>query len=256
MTSQWAPYPDLTYRRGGFLIITTIGLFGLVIASPDPARYFRALLIISGVVMTINVLGLVLLPSLSFGPDGAATGLYSHKNRAGQFTLVSYLIWLVAALVNRDIRHRLIYLAGAVVWLGFLVLTESKTSLGIAVTAPFAVVLALQILRAEGLVRIAMVSLLLGLVGLLWFWVLGAGISGEDIALLAFGDLTFTGRTALWEYLWGEVANHPIKGFGYGSFWHTGLRSSPINFANGWVAISGQAHNGYLDLLRRCPYLC
>ncbi|MHA1563880.1 MAG: O-antigen ligase family protein [Alphaproteobacteria bacterium] len=205
--------------------------------------------------MTINVLGLVLAPSLSMSADGAATGLFSHKNRAGQFTLVSYLIWLVAAFVNRDIRHRLIFLGGAMVWFGFLVLTQSKTSLAIAAVAPFAMVVALRILHAEGLVRVAMVSLLLGLAGVTWFWLLGAGITTEDIALLAFGDLTFTGRTGLWEYLWQEVANHPIKGFGYGSFWHTGLRSSPINFAEGWVAVAGQAHNGYLDLVVQTGFI-
>ncbi len=255
LTSQWAPYPDLTYRRAGFLFVTTVGLFGLVLASPDPARFFRTLLLISGLVMMVNVAGLVLAPGLSIGPDGAAKGLFPHKNTAGQFALVAFLIWLVAALVNRDLRRRVVFLLGALAWFGFLILTQSKTSIGIAVVAPVAMVIALQILHAEGLVRVAMITLLIGLIGAGWYWLLGAGISTEDVALLTFGDLTFTGRTDLWEYLWREVANNPVKGFGYGSFWHTGLRSSPINFADGWVANAGQAHNGYLDLIVQTGFI-
>ncbi len=255
LTSQWAPYPDLTYRRSGFLLVTTVALFGLAIASPDPARFFRMLILVSGLVMTINVLGTLVLPGLSIGPDGAVTGMHSHKNSAGQIALVSYLAWLVAAVMNRDLRWRAIFLLGAVVWFGFLVLTQSKTSLGIAVLAPFGMLITLQVLKTEGLVRIAFVAMLVGVAAVAWVLMLGAGLTGGEVAVLAVGDLTFTGRTDLWEYLWNEIANHPARGFGYGSFWHTGFRYSPINFASGWVATAGQAHNGYLDLILQTGFI-
>lgn len=248
LSSQWAPYPDLTYRRGGFLIITTIALFGLALATPEPARFLRVLVVISGFVMIINVVGVVALPGLSIGPDGAVTGLHPHKNSAGQISLVSYLIWLVAAIGSRDLRWRAAFGLGALLWFGFLILTQSKTSIGVGVLAPFALLVALNVLKTEGLVRVAVVSMLIGLAGAIWFIILGIGLTGTDLGLLAFGDLTFTGRTNLWEYLWDEIGNHPVAGFGYGSFWHTGLRSSPIDFASGWVATTGQAHNGYLDI--------
>jgi len=255
LSSQWAPYPDLTYRRGGFLVIMAIALFGMALAAPDAKKFLGTLLVISGLVMTINVVGVIVVPGLAIGPDGAFVGLHPHKNSAGQIALVSYLTWLVAAIGNRDLRWRVFFGLGALVWFGFLIMTQSKTSIGVGLLAPAALVLALNVMRTEGLVRVAVVSILIGLAGAIWVSILGAGLSGSDLALLAFGDLTFTGRTDLWEYLWNEIGNSPVVGVGYGSFWYTGLRSSPIDFATGWAARAGQAHNGYLDLVLQTGFI-
>lgn len=253
-TILWAPYPDLSTRRVGVLFTVAMVGLGLALTCKSPTAFFRTMVLLSGAIMALNIFGLIALPGLAFD-DGAAVGMHSHKNTAGQATLVAFMVWLVAAVITRDLRWRYIYGAGSLVWLGFLVLTQSKTSLGIAVVTPFVMLGAYSVARTQGPVRLALIAAMVAGFTLVWSLFLGAGTTVEDFLLLIFGDLTFTGRTALWEYLWGEVHNHPLIGFGYGSFWHTGLRLSPINFAEGWVAVAGQAHNGYLDLIIQTGYI-
>ncbi len=254
LTILWAPYPDLSSRRVGILFTVAAVGMGLALTCKSPVSFFRTMVLLTGVIMTLNVFSLVALPGLAITESGVI-GMHSHKNVAGQTTLVAFIVWFVAAATTRDLRWKAIFGGGALVWFGFLVLTQSKTSLGIAVLTPFVMLGAYAVARTQGLVRMCLIALMVAGFALVWSTFLGLGITVEKFLLLVFRDLTFTGRTALWEFLWGEVANQPLLGLGYGSFWHTGLRLSPINFATGWAAIAGQAHNGYLDLIVQTGYV-
>ncbi len=255
MTILWAPYKDLSIRRVGVLFTVAMVGLGLALTCRDPVRYFKTMVLLSGAVMSINVIGLIILPGLSMAGD-AVVGMHPHKNTAGQVALVSYIVWFVAAGTARDLRWRIIFGVGTVVWFGFLVLTQSKTSLGIAVLTPFVMAAIYAIARAQGLVRFVFVALLVAGITAVWTGLLGIGITSiAKLMQLVFSDLTFTGRTALWEFLWSQANSRPLSGLGYGSFWDTGLRFSPINFADGWAAVAGQAHNGYLDLIVQVGYV-
>ena len=74
----------------------------------------------------------------------------------------------------------------------------------------------------------------------------------ETIVVDTLGkDLTFTGRTPLWQLLWErKIKSHFWLGYGYESFWQPwrGI-DNPANdvvFANGWRAT--HAHNGFVEL--------
>lgn len=60
-------------------------------------------------------------------------------------------------------------------------------------------------------------------------------------------DATFTGRTDVWRYAIGKLAEHPFLGYGFGAFWSTeSVRSGTDNSA-AWVAAAAHAHNGFVD---------
>jgi exopolysaccharide production protein ExoQ len=61
-------------------------------------------------------------------------------------------------------------------------------------------------------------------------------------------DLTFTGRTHLWEDILREVADHWVIGSGFQGFW---VLDNPELLAlyDIYIWLPNQAHNGYLDIL-------
>ena len=63
-------------------------------------------------------------------------------------------------------------------------------------------------------------------------------------------DMTFTGRTDIWDIMFEHIRRHPWVGTGYGAYW-TGTEQGTPSFE--FVARLGfdpaSAHNGYLDVL-------
>jgi exopolysaccharide production protein ExoQ len=69
-----------------------------------------------------------------------------------------------------------------------------------------------------------------------------------DILLNNIGkDLTFTGRTFIWEYALEFISERPVLGFGYEAFWPT--QNGMILNLYGLFWDVPHAHNGFLDLL-------
>jgi O-antigen ligase len=63
-------------------------------------------------------------------------------------------------------------------------------------------------------------------------------------------ELTFTGRTALWAFMGEHIAQRPLTGYGFASFWGTEhVLLADLPFDREWD-IRGivHGHNGYLDL--------
>ncbi len=250
----WADYPDLALRRGGRLLIVALTGFGLALMMPNPARFMRLMLIVTGAVMAINILGTLALPHIAIG-DSGVRGMHSHKNTAGQVTLVAVLAWLVAASVLQDLRMKVLALLATALWVGFLVLTQSKTALGVMAIVPLLLLAGNLVMRAGRLAGWMLAALMAaGSLGI-WAVFLALGWGFDDIGLFLFDDLTFTGRTSLWSFVTSEIKESPLLGVGYGSFWQTGLRFSVLEFTNEWFANASQSHNGYLDLILQIGYI-
>lgn len=75
-------------------------------------------------------------------------------------------------------------------------------------------------------------------------FLLGGGLL-EWVTQLSGRDMTFTGRTYIWEAVREEAAKSPILGTGYGAFW-IGSRLDRLH-ARYLVDDIYQAHNGYLE---------
>ncbi len=254
LSFMWADHPDLAVRRSVRLAIVAVTGFGLALTMPDPKKFMPLMLVVTGIVLTINVLGSVALPHIAVSESGYR-GMHSHKNTAGQVTLVAVLAWMVAAAIVRDVRARMLVTLGAVAWAGFLVLTQSKTSLGAAAIVPLALIAGNMVMRAERLPGRALAALFFSILMALWFAMLALGLDWTDFALFFFDDLTFTGRTSLWSFISTEIRESPWLGVGYGSFWQTGLRFSPLEYTREWFNNASQSHNGYLDLILHLGFI-
>mgnify|MGYP006137444093 CR=1 FL=1 len=84
----------------------------------------------------------------------------------------------------------------------------------------------------------------------------GAGHDAQNAALLGpIGmltgkDLTFTGRTDIWDILVEHIKLNPYLGTGYGAYWTGPVAGSLSNeFMLRLHFYPGSAHNGYLEIL-------
>jgi O-antigen ligase len=154
---------------------------------------------------------------------------------------------LCALCLTADGRRarRLLY-GVAVVALGFLVLTGSRTALGSTVAAllvlgalriPPLRLVSLGLVAATGL---AVVFLLVDESKIVQAVLLNRPAEDEESSIS-----TLTGRTLLWRQFGSQVADRPLLGYGYGGFW-TPARIMEIADAEGWVIT--HPHSSYLDL--------
>ena len=140
----------------------------------------------------------------------------------------------------------------------FMVNTGSKTTAGLVPASILVVVLPSLIgmrLMTPLLFALAMVGTALATLGIVFIEPL------KQLAAEHFPDLTYTGRTTLWEFAGEMIAKRPWTGYGYDSFWGTPMLSTSTDqpFDRAWD-IRGivHGHNGYLDIavIMGIPALC
>ena len=76
----------------------------------------------------------------------------------------------------------------------------------------------------------------------------------NHLSYLLYGDLTFTGRTIIWDFMESEIARRPLLGWGYQSFWLVPGSPSIVE-APGWVNTMPEGHNGYYDTTVEMGYI-
>ncbi len=250
-TTLWSAHPPLTLRR----LIADLLVFALLVAAVTTARSWRLLVYpiatAAAVVILADIAAMAVVPHLAFGPLGAM-GIHTNKNLAGVITLVALLLIGGSFFARRSLRIRALLVPLLLAGVVFLVLTKSKTSLGLfLVVAACFPALYLVINRwsaAPAIVPVALVSVL----ALAIATAAASGIPASAVAELVFGDATLTRRTELWAYLQSNIANHPFLGSGWGAFWDTGAEVNPINAPpQSWVLPATEintAHSGYIDI--------
>lgn len=234
----WSPVPDLAARRvlaGGL-----VGALALLCASLPPRSLVGVLLGVTGGVMAANLLGALFVPGLAFDHEGHLEGLHPQKNVAGYACAVSSLIWLSVGLSRRNSW----LVAGGLAWGAALVLTGSRTSLGMFAAAAALIPVFLAGLRRgfdRGLFALVLVAVAVGM---------APAVYAATVVLSGtFGDVTFTGRTEIWSFVWRKAMEAPLTGFGYGSFWAVGDKAPALREASEQVARYTEAHNGFLDVM-------
>jgi exopolysaccharide production protein ExoQ len=177
-------------------------------------------------------------------------GYFAGKNYLGEFATAAILLSLHEMLYPGHRRISGIFIA--VIATSLLILSNSKTSMGLAILAPTLAALTLFIKRTT---RISPAIVLFSIpIGFALFSSV-TGFSANRLSNILFGDPTFTGRTVIWDFADIEIARRPLFGWGYQSFWLVGPDSPSIVDAPGWVKFMPNAHNGYLDTKLETGYL-
>ena len=248
----WATFPDLSFRRGIAFLIVYVTLLCLVAIARSTASVFRALAAVFVLITLLNIFVMVAMPAVSWTPIGES-GIFDAKNSAGTMAMLT-AIMLGASLFMAEHRWtRLpLILVYVLAWY-FLIVTRSKTSIGVAALMSVVGPLLYLVLKQNRAVRL--LTLLTTIAVTLGAVVIGAanGITEREVTLAMFGDLTFSLRTPIWAAVVRTIAERPWIGHGFGSFWDVGLRLNPLNapwnefFMNAQVI--NTAHDGYLDQL-------
>ncbi|HSZ74526.1 MAG TPA: O-antigen ligase [Rhizomicrobium sp.] len=247
-SAAWSLQSAVTLRRAGLEIVVVLS----ALLSVETLGVEKALRILRGVLIAVLLVNWISIPLTSraihqpgeLDPSvvGDWRGLYFHKNIAGGMCAISALVFLYFAVARKS-RIDWALAAGA---LGFLVMTHSKSSMGLlplGVLAGAVYGFAWQRELDRSIVVVAF-GLLLVLAAAAFY------LDADAIARVLEDPTQFTGRTAIWHAELSFIRDHPLLGSGFGSFSDTGAASPLHNYVGGgWVEAAAHGHNAYLQLL-------
>lgn len=241
----WAFKPELAFIRFAqqVMVVTSVVLPALLAARATDLM--RGLFLCFAIAALLNLVFVVERPPIDFKfATWGYPGYFSGKNYLGQFAAVALLLSLYEAL-NRGPR-RAFGIIVAAISVALLILSNSKTSMGLAFLAPVLAAATLLIRRAT---RISPAILLFAIPLGYFVFATVTGFSVNRLSYMLYGDPTFTGRTIIWDFAHLEIAKRPVLGWGYQSFWLVGPDGPGVVDAPGWVKDMPNAHNGYLDTM-------
>ncbi|MEI9931230.1 MAG: O-antigen ligase, partial [Rhizomicrobium sp.] len=248
LSALWAEAQDVAVRRAVLAIVLTFSVMLLVdtLGVERSLSTLRAVMIGVLVVNWISIFAVHQSIHLPGEQDadliGDWRGLYFHKNIAGAVCALSAMVFIFSAFRSRPWQNIALALAA----MGFLVMTRSKSSLGLL---PIAVVmgLAYRVAWRRNIDRLIF-GTVMSFGALALVTVTLASMASISQAL---DDPTgFTGRSAIWAAELAFIRDHPFLGYGFGTFADSGSLSPLHNYVAGtWVEFVAHGHNGYLQLL-------
>jgi len=180
-------------------------------------------------------------------------GLASQKNQFGELASFGVLFWLHASLF-KQVRWQITLPCSGIAWTCVL-LSRSSTSLLASVLSTGFMLLMVSVpanLRRYMPYMVGGFAIIVMLYALAVLNLIpGSSFILEPITLLTGKDMTFTGRSVIWDIIREHIQLAPWLGSGYGAYW-TGLSlDSPsyIVFMTRIYFYPSEAHNGYLEIV-------
>jgi O-antigen ligase len=247
VATSWDPAQSA--RRLAFALVT-IGIAGMVLLVPKTPRHFADVMaVVVLIVLIVCYLGVALVPQLTIHqasdmiePElaGDWRGIFGHKNEASAVMVLFVFIGIFVA------RVRSLGLGAVIVMLAlpFLYFTHSKTAMA---ALPLALIVSVIMARAAKPAN--GVAVALGLLLALNLLSIGSIYIAPIHAVVdaIMPDATFTGRTDIWKFAIDHVAQRPITGYGFATFWGTEQVVYGMTGAT-WANTASHAHNGFVDL--------
>ncbi len=249
LSISWSDFPYQSFKRwiqiSGMVIVFVSALL-YIESEEESLGYVRAILI---AYIPLSLLSVLLVPGATQWKFPAWRGLASHKNLLGQISLLSLVIWALAAF-QQDLKRKML----ALLYCGFsLVLLIGSRSIASAMTCGIMVIIAGIYYTEKTLVRPIVgrffSPILLFLCIAPPFFFLSIAPDTIDSLFGYFGkDLSLTGRVDIWSTMLDEAREHWIAGCGFDGFW---VVNSPamtwIQQELDWTVPT--AHQGYLEIL-------
>jgi O-antigen ligase len=250
VSATLSAYPDVAAKH---LVLAVLTIFQatMVLLLPNGREHFaRLLAILAIIVLVACYVGIAFLPDRSIHQAsdiaepalaGDWRGFFTHKNGAGAgMVLLIFAGIFVCRAWNRLVGVGIIVFAGI-----FLFFTHSKSPINLL---PVTLVLSYLLLRTRNaLVALALVTAVPLLLNLLS---VGSVMFGpvKNVVDVLMSDPTYTGRDDIWRFALDHVAQRPLFGFGFESFWGMPNLVAEWNYLEPWGYRASDAHNGYLNL--------
>jgi exopolysaccharide production protein ExoQ len=243
----WSEYPFVSLK-GFTKDLGNLVIILIIFTEKDPVLAIKALFArYTYIAIPLSLVLVTYFPDLGTHftlsmEEIAYCGVTTNKNELGQILVVSGL-FLVMDLFGKkpaggpktdkiDLLVR-VALFAMIIWL--LILAHSSTSVGCLAVGTFLLISMQFSPFKRQIEHLGMYSLTI--VMLIVFINIPEVL--QTLVGLLGRDMTFTGRTEIWENLLAEAVN-PVLGTGYHSFWLEPGRMERYGFIN-------QAHNGYLE---------
>lgn len=242
---SWSSVPDVALRKIIALVGTTF--FGIYLGSNYSfTQQLRVYGWVFGISILFSFMFVLAIPEYGImntdAITGAWRGIYPHKNGLGESMFISFLTFYF--LANSAKRYQLLFKICALLSVILIYFGESATAL-ISVVFVFLIYQGLKHLSLESKQSVLFILLFLIAVLLIQFLILAnfnAFLSAND------KDITLSGRTILWDSLWGFIREKPLLGYGYGSFFSGLHRETDLLWkVHTWSPV--HAHNGYIQIL-------
>lgn len=175
---------------------------------------------------------------------GMVKGLFYHKNMMGQFCAIGVIVLLSFKRPRLGLTWSTIIRIPTIAVLLLLILLSRSSTAVVMMTAGIGTILAVGVMqRVPG--TYVRGGVLVALIFVLGFAVSSLYLGVAESIAEGFGkDLTFSGRTNIWEQLLPVVYERPILGYGYGAFRQPWVMEQYVNLA--FEARS--VHNTYLGI--------
>lgn len=247
----WAFNPELSFIRFAQQVMVVTSIVLPVLLASRTVDLMRGLFLCFAIAALLNLFFVFERPPIDFKfATWGYPGYFAGKNYLGQFAGVALLLALHEAFHR---GHRRVFgVIVAIISIALLILSNSKTSIGLALLAPMLAAATLLIRRAT---RISPAILLLSIPICYFVFATITGFTVNRLSYMLTGDSTFTGRTIIWDFAHLEIAQRPLLGWGYQSFWLVGPDGPGVLNAPGWVKDMPNAHNGYLDTILEMGYI-
>ncbi|WP_192358436.1 O-antigen ligase family protein [Mesorhizobium mediterraneum] len=253
--------PPLAMRAASFTLIGMLTMATILALPRDAEAFSKVIIFTIVVVMGLSYIGLIAFPNEalhttdSLEPEHAGLwrGVFTHKNIAGPVMACFSFAGLYLYRRGRRLWGASIFCAAMI----FMLHTGSKTTAGLVPFSILIVVLPSLIGMRLGtpiLFALALIAAAISTLGIVFLPPV------KHLAAIYFPDLTYTGRTTLWEFAGEMLAKRPWTGYGFESFWGTPLLLNQDQpFDRAWdIRTIVHGHNGYLDIavLMGIPALC
>ncbi|WP_082836986.1 O-antigen ligase [Labrenzia sp. OB1] len=245
--SLFAGDPGTAFRRIVFAVLVC-GCGSAILLLPKSREHFTTLVCIAlTVVIGMAYYGIAALPHLAIHQAtdaleqqlaGDWRGHMGHKNVAAAAMVFSIFFGLYIS------RTRSALLGGMIVLLATVFLWKSGSKTSFAMLP-----LILILVWVFEMFRILRPVIVVGGLVVVNTLLISASLSESVQQLLAAAgvDPTFTDRTAIWSIALNAIAQSPITGYGYQSFWQTEALFRSGYSLYSWAVTAANAHNGYLE---------
>jgi exopolysaccharide production protein ExoQ len=254
----WSIEPGVTIKRVLRLATILLVCVAFVLTAWSEKRFQAVLRSILTWLLIASVIFVLLDPDdaihLQSNAElkGAWHGITVGKNVLGSLASSAFLLWL-HGWISKDVPPFKALCGMALAGLN-LVMCRSSTSI---MATTFATVFMLILLRSPGALRRYMPYLVGTFAAAILLYCLAVlrlvpalEIILTPIQALTGKDLTFSGRTAIWEVLDEHIHLNPWLGSGYGAYWVGATPTSPsFEMLTRLYFYPTEGHNGYLDVI-------